>query len=110
MPDERRRLGSRGELLAAASYVVRGHRILGRGVHTPLAEVDLVCRRGRRLVVVEVKRRRHAPKGVPWVSAEQTERLYAAAAWLRRRERWAESVRVELVTIEGWRLRHRGAL
>ena len=62
MPDERRRLGSRGELLAAASYVVRGHRILGRGVHTPLAEVDLVCRRGRRLVVVEVKRRRQAPK------------------------------------------------
>jgi putative endonuclease len=108
--EARRHLGSRGELLAAASYVVRGHRILGRGVKTPLAEVDLVCRRGRQLVVVEVKRRRQAPRGVPWVSANQTERLYAAAEWLRRRERWAQSVRVELVTIEGWRLRHRGVL
>ena len=69
-----------------------------------------MCRRGRQLVVVEVKRRRQAPRGVPWVSAEQTDRLYAAATWLHRRERWAQSVRVELVTIEGWRLRHRGAL
>ena len=110
MTDARRRLGSRGELLAAASYVLRGHRILGRRVKTPLAEVDLVCRRGRHLVVVEVKRRRQAPRGVPWVSAEQTDRLYAAANWLHRRERWAQAVRVELVTIEGWRLRHRGPL
>ena len=110
MSGVRRRLGSHGELLAAASYVLRGHRILGRRVRTPLAEVDLVCRRGRQLVVVEVKRRRQAPRGVPWVSVEQTERLYAAADWLRRRERWAQAVRVELVTIEGWRLRHRGSL
>ena len=90
--------------------MLRGHRILGRRVQTPPAEVDLVCRRGRHLVLVEVKRRRPPPQGVPWVSDDQTERLYAAADWLRRRERWAQSVRVELVTIEGWRLRHRGAL
>ncbi len=110
MTRERSRFGAQGELLAAASYVLRGHRILGRRVKTPAAEVDLVCRRGTRLVLVEVKRRRSAPRGVPWVTVEQTDRLYAAAEWLRRRERWAQVVGVELVTIEGWRLRHRGSL
>lgn len=110
MADHRPRLGREGELLAAALYVLRGHRILGRRVLTPPAEVDLVCRRGRVLVLVEVKRRRTAPPGVPWVPYEQVERLHAAAGWLRRRHRWAESVRVELVTIEGWRPRLRGPI
>src|SRR3954468_3955920 len=49
MSRARQRLGSRGELFAACSYTLRGHRIIGRRVKTPLAEVDLVCRRGRQL-------------------------------------------------------------
>ena len=110
MSDPRRALGARGELLAAAVYVLRGHRILGRRVATPLAEVDLVCRRGHDLVLVEVKRRRTAPAGVAWIADEQVDRLYAAAEWLRRRHRWARRVRVELVTVEGWRPRLRGPL
>jgi len=76
--DPRRAVGARGELLAAAVYVTTGHRILGRRVATPPAEVDLVCRRGSDLVVVEVKRRRSAPPGVPWIADDQVERLYAA--------------------------------
>jgi len=63
--DPRAALGARGELLAAVVYVLLGHRILGRRVVTPPAEVDLVCRRGHDLVLVEVKRRRVAPTGVP---------------------------------------------
>ena len=110
MTDPRRAVGARGELLAAAVYVTTGHRILGRRVATPPAEVDLVCRRGSDLVVVEVKRRRSAPPGVPWIADDQVERLYAAAEWLRRRHRWARRTRVELVTVEGWRPRRRGVL
>jgi Holliday junction resolvase-like predicted endonuclease len=108
--DPRAALGARGELLAAVVYVLCGHRILGRRVLTPPAEVDLVCRRGHDLVLVEVKRRRSAPQGVPWIADDQVERLYAAAEWLRRRHRWARRVRVELVTIEGWRPCRRGTL
>jgi putative endonuclease len=108
--DPRAALGARGELLAAAVYLASGHRILGRRVSTPPAEVDLVCRRGHDLVLVEVKRRRVAPAGVPWIGDDQVERLYAAADWLRRRHRWARRVRVELVTVEGWRPRRRGVL
>ena len=110
MSDPRAALGARGELLAAVVYVLLGHRILGRRVVTPPAEVDLVCRRGHDLVLVEVKRRRVAPTGVPWIADDQVERLHAAATWLRRRHRWARRVRVELVTVEGWRLRRRGVL
>ncbi len=67
--------------------------------------MDLVCRRGRTLVVVEVKRRRVADHEERWVRRGQLNRVRAATAWLVREHRWARSSRVDLVTIEGWRVR-----
>ena len=91
--------------MAAGLYLLRGHRILGRRVHTPAAEVDLVARRGRTLVVVEVKRRRRSSAETRWVEPEQVERLRAAARHLRRSAPWAVRVRIDLVRIDRWRPR-----
>ena len=104
-PVDRAAFGENGERIVAVLYTVRGYRILGRRVRTPQGEVDLVCRRGRTLVVVEVKRRRVADVDGRWVTHGQLERIRAAAAWLRREHRWARASRVDLVTIEGWRVR-----
>jgi putative endonuclease len=101
----RRAYGRRGEALAEALYRARGHRILGRRVRTPAAEVDLVARRGRVLVVVEVKRRRIATGETSWIEPVQLERLRAAARHLRAGAPWAERVRIDLVMIEGLRPR-----
>jgi putative endonuclease len=97
--------GSRGEAIALGLYLARGYRILGRRVRTPAAEVDLVARRGRTLVLVEVKRRRRSSGETRWVEPGQVERLRAAARHLRRSAPWAISVRLDLVTIEHWRPR-----
>jgi len=48
---------NRGERTAARHYRLRGYRILGANVHAGGHELDLVVRRGRRLVFVEVKER-----------------------------------------------------
>ena len=105
--------GRDGERLAALVYLLRGYRVIGRDVRTPHGQVDVVCRRGRLLVVVEVKRRRtrglygaaHA------LSRAQAERLDAATAFLQRRYRWARASRIDFVAIDGWRVRiHRSAV
>ncbi len=51
------RSGRRAEALAAWWLRLKGYRILARRVRTPVGEVDLVARRGRTLVFVEVKAR-----------------------------------------------------
>ena len=52
-----RQLGQRGERRAAWFYRIRGYRIVARNVHLRGGEIDLVARRGRTLVFVEVKAR-----------------------------------------------------
>jgi putative endonuclease len=77
---------NRGERLAARHYRLRGYRILGTNVRTGTYELDLIARRGRRLVFVEVKERARPAYGgaVGAVNREKRRRVRrAAAAWLQ---------------------------
>jgi putative endonuclease len=77
---------NRGERLAARHYRLRGYRILGTNVRTGGYELDLIARRGRRLVFVEVKERgtQSYGGGVGAVNREKRRRVRrAAAAWLQ---------------------------
>jgi putative endonuclease len=77
---------NRGERLAARHYRLRGYRILGENVRTGGYELDLIVRRGRRLVFVEVKERASDAfgGGVGAVNREKRRRVrLAAASWLR---------------------------
>ena len=64
---------NRGERLAARHYRLRGYRILDGNVRAGGHELDLVARRGRRLVFVEVKERARDDfgGGVAAVNAEK---------------------------------------
>jgi putative endonuclease len=64
--DPRRRLGSRGEDLAARHLEARGLEVVGRNFRTRYGELDLVARDARFLVFCEVKTRiarMGAPRG-----------------------------------------------
>jgi putative endonuclease len=64
---------------------VRGYRVLGRNVWAGGNEVDLIVRRGRAIVFVEVKRKRGEGFGDPleMVGPEKVRRVRRAAeAWL----------------------------
>jgi putative endonuclease len=77
-PDERR---------AARHYRLRGYRVLGTNVWSGGYELDLIVRRGRRLVFCEVKGKTGPRFGDPleMVDAEKLRRLERAAeAWLAR--------------------------
>jgi putative endonuclease len=94
---------NRGERIAARHYRLRGYRILGANVRSGRYELDLIARRGRRLVFVEVKER--APDlfggGVAAVNAEKRRRVRrAAAAWLQSHPETASlEIRFEVAAV-----------
>ena len=74
------------ELRARRHYRLRAYRILGENVWIGGYELDLVVRRGRALVFVEVKSKAGGGYGDPldMVTPVKVERLRRAAeAWLR---------------------------
>jgi putative endonuclease len=101
--------GKRAERRAAWWYRLRGYRVLERNAWVGGYELDLVVRRGRRLVFCEVKEKGDPRFGAPeeMVGLEKQRRLRrAAAAWLARHPQAAAlDVSFDVIAIEGGRLR-----
>lgn len=77
------RLGVSAEAHAVALLMVKGFRILARRYRSPAGEIDIVARRGRLLVFVEVKARATQDDAAWAVTPRQQARIVAAAgAWL----------------------------
>ena len=101
--------GRRAEARAAWWYRLRGYRVLERNAWAGGYELDLVVRRGRRLVFCEVKEKRGDRFGAPeeMVGGEKQRRLRrAGAAWLAAHPE-ARGLRVEfdVVAVQQGRLR-----
>ena len=106
----RSRPGSRAERRAAWWYRLRGYRILEANVWVGGYELDLVVRRGRRLVFCEVKEKLGERFGDPveMVDAEKQRRLKrAGSAWLAAHpEASGLVVSFDVIAVQGGRLRH----
>lgn len=83
---KREAAGRRAETAAALWLQVKGYRILDRRARMPACEIDLVARKGRMLVFVEVKSRRTLDKALEAVTPQLQTRLEQAAnQWVSRR-------------------------
>ena len=112
----RRALGAEGEQRAAEHLARQGYRIEGRNVRAGGVELDLVARRGRLLVFVEVKTRRSRRFGAPELAVDFAKRarlVRGAAAWLHEHGGHGARVRFDVVACEvgpesppSWRIRH----
>ena len=77
------RFGLSAESRAAVLLVVKGYRIMARRWRSPLGEVDIVARRRRLLVFVEVKARERLEDAAWSIAPRQQMRIIRAAqAWL----------------------------
>lgn len=81
----RHRSGQRAEWFAAACLMLRGYRILYLRYKTPVGEIDLIARRGRRIAFVEVKRRNTLDEALRAVTPTLRQRVTRAAELWRRR-------------------------
>jgi len=111
----RNELGAEGERRAADHLAARGYRIVGRNVRAGGVEMDLIVRRGRLVVFVEVKTRRAggSGSGEDAVDARKQLRLVrGAAAWIHEQPRPIGRARFDVIVCEcsrderDWRLRH----
>jgi putative endonuclease len=97
--------GRRAETIAAWWLRLKGYAILARRVRTPVGEVDLVARRGRTLVFVEVKARASARDAAFALDDYRLRRVAAAAAALAPRfSRSGDDIRIDAVVIVPGRL------
>ncbi|MBA3333698.1 MAG: YraN family protein [Actinomycetota bacterium] len=99
---------NRGERRALRHYRLRGYRLLDANARAGGYELDLVLRRGRRLLVVEVKEKGGPTFGHPleMIDAEKIRRVSRAArAWLAARPELAGlEVELEAVGVQGRRV------
>jgi putative endonuclease len=100
--------GKRAERRAQWRYRLRGYRVLDVNVWVDGYELDLVVRRGRRLVFCEVKGKDGSEFGDPleMVDERKQGRLRRAAeGWLARHPEAAElRVSFEVIAVRGRRL------
>jgi len=79
-------VGRAGEDLAAAWYEARGYAVVERNWRCPEGEIDIVARRGRLVVIAEVKARSSDRFGLPVeavVRDKQRRLRRLAMAWMR---------------------------
>src|SRR5215468_2178415 len=99
------RLGLSAETRAAALLLAKGFRIVARRWRSPVGEIDLVARRGRLLVFVEVKARVRLDDAAEAVTERQKRRIAAAAAWLASHAGDRDHhIRFDAVLVAPWRL------
>jgi putative endonuclease len=96
---------NRGERRALRHYRLRGYRLLDANARVGRYELDLVLRRGRRLLVVEVKEKGGPDYGDPleMIDHEKVRRVHTAAhAWLAAHPEHKElDVEFEAAAIRG---------
>ena len=93
--------GASGKLGQAVieDLVAHGYEVVGAGFIARRGELDLVCRRGGELVVVEVKTRTDDSFGTPFeaVGSRKRRALMSAAAEYRALSGWRGPIRYAVV-------------
>ena len=100
------RLGISAEWRAAMLLIAKGFHIVARRWRSPVGEIDLVVRRRRLLVFVEVKARGRVDDAAEAVTERQRRRIAAAAkAWLASHPGDVGcDIRFDAVLVAPWRL------
>ncbi len=82
-----------------------GHRILARNYRTSVGEIDIVVRRGRVLMFVEVKARASLAAGAEALTPRQRRRIARAAEHFLscHREFAGFDVRFDVMLVQPWR-------
>jgi len=95
------KLGVSAESRAAMLLIAKAYRILARRWKTPFGEIDIVARRRRTLVFVEVKARATADEAMEAVTERNRQRIISAAElWLAHRpEDGKGDVRFDVIVV-----------
>jgi len=93
--------GHKGEYLANWALRLKGYRIVASRFKTKSGEVDIIARRGKLILMVEVKARSTLEQAMDAVSTTALRRIEAAGdEWLAKQADYAKlSVRYDLMAV-----------
>ena len=106
------RSGHYAERAACWLLRLKGYRIVQRNVRVSkmagASEIDIVARKGKMLVFVEVRKRATFDLCAEAITPKVQRRFMRSADLFLARNPWAEdmSVRFDLIWVAGWHLRH----
>jgi len=104
MTFERKNFGQFGEDLAASFLSGKGYKIIERNFRTRVGEIDIVCRRGDKIIFVEVKTRSGEMFGAPEeaITARKKQKLaMMAQQYLQQKKLQNCNFSVDGIFIEG---------
>ena len=108
-PEDRKKAEQAGRLaeyLTLWIYRLQGYKCVCRRCRTPVGEIDLLLRRGHRILILEVKFRahKHLPEEMSLPGPAQIRRIKKAALWLTARltPDPHTDIRLKVVLWTGW--------
>ena len=97
-----RKIGRWGEGVAAAHLQKQGYELVDRNVRTPYGEIDLIVRRDRIMIFVEVKTRTSTRYGYPEESiTPRKQKHMLASAEYYAQENALEHWQIDAIAVEG---------
>ena len=99
------RQGHVAETLALWFLLLKFYWPVAQRAKTPKGEIDLIVRRGRQLVLVEVKARQHMQDAAEAILPQQQRRIIDAfSLWVARHPRYMNChTRCDVILIAPWR-------
>ncbi|MEQ8935567.1 MAG: YraN family protein [Amphiplicatus sp.] len=100
--------GRRAEFLAALFLQFKGFSIIARRFRSSAGEIDIAARRGKLVILAEVKARASFESAVLAVTPRARKRIEAAGRTFLSRQRGLEdcALRYDIIAVSGWRIRH----
>lgn len=100
------RYGRWSELIAALYLRAKGYRILARNYRTRLGEIDIIAKRGKLIVIAEVKARKNVSLAADAVDYNTQQRISAAAdQWIVSQQAAHHlSIRFDIIAVTPWSL------
>ena len=98
------RRGRGAEVCAALLLRAKGYRIVARGYRCPAGEIDIIARRGRVLVAVEVKARTSVAAAAEAIEPRQRRRITRALTdFIARNAAYAAcDIRFDAILVAPW--------
>ncbi len=98
--------GQRGEWIASLYLRCKGYEILESRFKTPLGEIDLLVRKGKTLVAVEVKSRESLENAAYSITPYQQRRIERALLYYLSRKNLPMALRFDVILIAPWKWPH----
>ena len=90
------------ENLGAWYFRLKGYSVVKKRFKTPVGEIDLILRRGKNLVFVEVKHRNSFDAAAESITPHQQKRIRRAAELYLSRTPWTKEIRFDVLLVKPW--------